>query len=95
MNNLLSETDIAAVHEILAEQLGIQHSQLGASAKLHEDLGSDSLDDAEIIMTVEERFDVTIPDDRAGSVRTVGDIQDLLAEMLAEKKLSNKFHNPG
>ena len=88
MNNPLSENDIAAVHEILVEQLGVQLNQLGASAKLHEDLGSDSLDDAEIVMTVEERFDLTIPDDRVGDVRTVGDLQDLLAEMLAEKKLA-------
>lgn len=86
--NNLSENGIAAVHEILVEQLRVGTAQLKEDAKLHEDLGSDSLADVEIFMAVEERFQVTVPDERTEAVRTVGDLQDLLAEMLAEKKLA-------
>ena len=85
MNNLLSENRTKAVLDILVEQLGVQASQLTPDARLEEDLGADSLDIAEIIMNVDERFDVCVPDEMAERVDTVGDLFEALAELLAKR----------
>ena len=82
MNNLLSETDTKAVLDILVEQLGVQKDQLTPEARLEEDLGADSLDKVEIIMSVAERFGISVPDELAERVSTVGDLFELLAELL-------------
>jgi acyl carrier protein len=79
---MLSEKDTKAVLAILVEQLGVRESQLTADARLQEDLGADSLDIVEIIMTVDERFGVSVPDEIAEKVSTVGDLLETLAELL-------------
>jgi acyl carrier protein len=86
MNNLLSDSDTKAVLNILIEQLGVQQSQLTADARLEEDLGADSLDKVEIIMSVDERFSVSVPDEIAERVSTVGDLCETLAELLAARE---------
>ena len=86
MNDLLSETDAKAVRDILVEQLGVRENQLTPDAKLEEDLGADSLDKVEIIMSVDERFSVSVPDEIAESVSTVGDLVDMLADLLQKRE---------
>jgi acyl carrier protein len=85
MNNLLSESDIKAVLAILVEQLGVEESQLTPEARLEEDLGADSLDKVEIIMTLDERFHVSVPDEIAERVSTVEDLYETLAELLRKR----------
>ncbi len=82
MNTLLSEKDTKAVLDILVEQLGVQRAQLTPDARLGEDLGADSLEDVEIIMALEERFNLSIPDEVSEKISTVGDIFETLAELL-------------
>jgi acyl carrier protein len=82
MNDLLSETDTKAVLDILVEQLGVQGSQLTPDARIEEDLGADSLDIMEITMAVEERFNLSIPDEMAERITSVGDLFEALAELL-------------
>jgi acyl carrier protein len=82
MNDLLSERDSKAVIEILARELGVPEPQLTQDANLQIDLGADSLTFVEVIMALEDRFNVTIPDGRSESVQTVGDVFELLAELL-------------
>ena len=82
MNNPLSEKDTTAVLDILIEQLGVQESQLTPDARLQEDLGADSLEVAEIIMALEERFNLAIPDKMIERISTVGDVFEALAELL-------------
>jgi acyl carrier protein len=82
MNHLLPEKDAKAVLEILTEELGVQQSQLTTDARLKEDLGADSLSLVEINMALEDRFNLSIPDERLERVQTVGDIFELLAELL-------------
>ena len=86
MNNLLSEKDTKAVLDILVAQLGVSEAQLTSDARLREDLGSDSLEDVEIVMALEERFKLTIPDEMTERISTVGDLFEALAELL-EKPL--------
>ena len=86
MNNLLSENDTKAVLDILVEQLGVQENQLTPDARIEEDLGADSLDKVEIIMSVDERFNVSVPDEIAERVSTVGDLVEALAELLEKRE---------
>lgn len=81
MNNTLSEADEKAVIDILVEQLDVKADQVIPDAKIQEDLCADSLDVMEIIMAVEERFDVSVPDEKAERVSTVGDLQEAIAEL--------------
>ncbi|MGJ8694805.1 MAG: acyl carrier protein [Verrucomicrobiaceae bacterium] len=62
------------VTEIIVEQLGVSADQVKPEAKLIEDLGADSLDAVELVMAVEEEFDIEVPDEDAEKLATVGDI---------------------
>jgi acyl carrier protein len=83
--NTLSESDTKAVVRILIEQLGIEESQVTPEARIVEDLNADSLDVMEILMAVEEQFKLSIPDDVSERVSTVGELIELLQEMLAQQ----------
>ena len=87
MNNILSERDTKAVLDILVEQLGVQEAQLTPEARLEEDLGADSLTLVEITMALEDRFDLSIPDEESGKVLTVGDLFEVLVELLRRPAL--------
>jgi acyl carrier protein len=85
MNDLLSEKDAKAVLEILAAELGVAEAQLTNDARLEDDLGADSLTLVQINMALEDRFNLSIPDDRLERVQTVGDVFELLAELLPRR----------
>jgi acyl carrier protein len=81
MNTILSDQDTKAVYGILTLQLGIAEDQITLEARIQEDLGADSLDVMEIIMSLEERFGVTIPDEVAERTSTVGELLEALADL--------------
>ncbi len=60
------------VRSIIAEQLGVEISRVTDDASFTTDLGADSLDLVELIMAFEEKFDISIPDDQAETITTVG-----------------------
>lgn len=62
------------VKEIMVEQLGVNPGQVTLDAKIVEDLGADSLDVVELIMSLEEEFGYEIPDQEAEKLQTVGDV---------------------
>jgi acyl carrier protein len=68
------------IQEIVADQLNIDPSRVVPSANFTEDLGADSLDVVELVMSVEERFDMEIEDIVAGKIATVQDVLDYLIE---------------
>ncbi|MFZ5779652.1 MAG: acyl carrier protein [Pseudomonadota bacterium] len=77
-------TDIAAeVRTILAYHLGIEATKLTDEAKLAEDLGADSLDLVEIVMSFEEQFGIDIPNHAATGLRTVGEAVRFIDARLA------------
>jgi acyl carrier protein len=86
-NNTLSEKDTKAVLNILIEQLGVQEAQLAPDARLMDDLGADSLTVVEITLALEERFNLSIPDEQWERVSTVRDLFELLAELLGGSAL--------
>ena len=61
------------VKAIIVEKLGVDESELVPSASFTNDLGADSLDTVELIMEFEKEFGVTIPEDQAEKISTVGD----------------------
>ena len=61
------------VKEIICEQLGVEEDDVTPNAKFIEDLGADSLDTVELVMALEEHFDIQIPDEDAEKIVTVGD----------------------
>ena len=61
------------VKEIVVEQLGVEEGEVSLEASFIDDLGADSLDIVELIMALEEEFDLEIPDKEAEKISTVGD----------------------
>ena len=61
------------VREIIVEQLGVEESQVTDGAKFVDDLGADSLDTVELVMALEEAFELEIPDEDAEKITSVGD----------------------
>lgn len=66
------------VREIIVEQLGCEPERVKPEASFIEDLGADSLDIVELVMAMEEEFDIEIPDEDAEKLKTVGDVQSYL-----------------
>ena len=61
------------VKAIIVDKLGIEESEVTEAAEFTKDLGADSLDTVELIMEFEKEFGITIPDDKAEGIATVGD----------------------
>jgi len=66
------------VRDIICEELGIEEDSIKLESNLTDDLGADSLDAIELIMAVEESFDVEIADSEATKIKCVSDIVDFL-----------------
>ena len=60
------------VRKIVAEQLGVNEADVKNESSFVNDLGADSLDTVELVMELEEEFDINIPDDAAEKIQTVG-----------------------
>lgn len=70
----MQKTDIMnRIREIVVEHLGVSADQVKPDAHFINDLGADSLGTVELIMSLEEAFDLDIPDEQAEQIRTVGD----------------------
>ena len=63
---------VEKVKDIIVEELGVEREKLTETASFMEDLGADSLDTVELVMELEEEFDINIPDDAAEKIQTVG-----------------------
>ena len=69
------------VKAIIVNQLGVEEKSVVAEAKFIEDLGADSLDIVELVMAMEEAFNIDIPDENAENIRTVGDAIDFVKKV--------------
>ena len=74
-------SDIAKrVKEIVAEQLGVDEALVVPEASFMDDLGADSLDTVELVMALEEEFDIEIPDEDAEKIQSVNDAIEYITE---------------
>lgn len=77
------DEQIQKIRGLVAEQLGLEAADLEASSSIQDDLGADSLDVVEVLMALEEMFDIEIPDAEAEKMRTLGDVEQFVLGRLA------------
>jgi acyl carrier protein len=75
-----TEEIMGKVKKIIAEQLGVDESEITNESHFIDDLGADSLDTVELVMALEEEFGIEIPDEDAEKIQTVGDVQKYIEE---------------
>lgn len=80
---MTAEEIFEKVKKIIVEQLGVAEASITMEASFIDDLGADSLDIVELIMALEEEFDIEIPDSDAEKVVTVGDVVDYIKDHVA------------
>ncbi|MCG2589494.1 MAG: acyl carrier protein [Bacteroidetes bacterium] len=76
----MSQDVEAKVKSIIVDKLGVDESEVVADANFTNDLGADSLDTVELIMEFEKEFDISIPDEDAENIATVGDAIEYIQE---------------
>lgn len=69
------------IKSIIVEQLGVAPEEVTRSSAFVEDLNADSLDVSELVMTIEDRYEVDIPVEQAELMRTVGDLIDFVVKL--------------
>jgi acyl carrier protein len=78
--------EVAALEErirgVVARQLGVERADVVPDASLYEDLGADSLELVELLMTLEDEFDIEVPEDVAETITTIADVERYLIEHL-------------
>ena len=75
----------AKVVEIVAEQMSVTKSEITHNTSFVNDLNADSLDTVELVMELEDEFDLTIPDEEAEKLKTVGEAIDYIKNKLTVK----------
>ncbi len=68
------------VKSIIADQLDVEEDKITQSSNIQDDLGADSLDIVDLVMSFEDEFDIEIPDDQVENNKTVGDIVKYIEE---------------
>lgn len=68
------------IKDIIVEQLGVDPEKVKPEASFIDDLGADSLDIVELVMAMEEEFDLEIPDEDAEKLKSVSDVQEYLSK---------------
>lgn len=79
----MSEDIFTRVRGIVAEQLSVEADQVKPDASFQNDLNADSLDVVEMVMALEEAFDIEIPDEAAEEIQTVQDAVDYISGKVA------------
>lgn len=66
------------VKKILSEQFSVEEDSITANTNIAEDLGADSLDVVDILMSIEDEFEIEVPDEEIENIRTVGELVDYI-----------------
>ena len=89
-----SDVDVQAIEkkviEIISEQMGVDKSEITRETSFINDLNADSLDTVELVMEFEDEFDMSIPDEEAEKIQTVGAAIDYIAKVAQTKKAEGK-----
>ena len=72
------------VKRIIVDQLDVEEDKVTEAASITDDLGADSLDVVDLVMSFEEEFDIEIPDDQVEKIKTVGDIVKFIEEKVED-----------
>ena len=82
------------INSIIVEKLGVEEDEVNETAMFMEDLGADSLDMVELIMEFEKTFEISISDETAESIKSVGDVYDCVEELKKAWQNGNSFFTP-
>lgn len=86
----MADVDIQAIEakviEIVSEQMGVEKGEISRETSFINDLNADSLDTVELVMEFEDEFDMSIPDEEAEKIQTVGAAIDYIAEIMKNKE---------
>ena len=78
------DSDLAdRIRTIVSEQFGVNIAEVTPDSNILDDLGADSLDVVELVMTLEDVFDIEVSDEAAESIRTIADVERYVAEHVA------------
>ncbi len=80
----VAETE-AKVMQIVSEQMSVDKNEISRNTSFVNDLNADSLDTVELVMELEDEFDLTIPDEEAEKIKTVGEAIDYVRKHLENK----------
>ena len=72
------------VKKIIVDQLDVEEDKVTEAASITDDLGADSLDVVDLVMSFEEEFDIEVPDDQVEKIKTVGDIVKFIEEKVED-----------
>ena len=82
----MADVDIQAkVIEIVSEQMGVDKGEIAPETSFINDLNADSLDTVELVMEFEDEFDMSIPDEEAEKIQTVGAAIDYITQIMKDK----------
>lgn len=76
--------DVEKVKEIIANQLGVDEEEITLDSSFVDDLNADSLDLVELLVALEEEYDISIPDEDISNLQTVGDVVDYIRNHIEE-----------
>ncbi len=76
----MAKVSLETVKKVIADQLGVEESQITPESHFIDDLGADSLDTVELVMALEEEYGIEIPDEDAEKIQTVGDVIKYIQE---------------
>ncbi len=86
----MADVDVQAIEakvvEIVSEQMGVDKGEITRETSFINDLNADSLDTVELVMEFEDEFDMSIPDEEAEKIQTVGAAIDYIAEIMKNKE---------
>ncbi len=79
----MSDAIVDRIRQLISDHLGVNRGDVISDANILDDLGADSLDVVELVMAIEETFDLEIPDEEVEALRTIGDVEKYVAERVA------------
>jgi acyl carrier protein len=82
----VSDSIEAKVTDIVSEQMGVDKAEISRETSFINDLNADSLDTVELVMEFEDEFDMSIPDEEAEKIQTVGAAIDYITKVAASKE---------
>ena len=82
----------SAVIKIVAEKMGVDEDDISSDTRFTEDLNADSLDTVELVMEIEDEFEIAIVDEVAGKLQTIGDVVELIVKRERSDRVQHEPH---
>jgi len=89
----VTESEIeSAVIKVVAEKMGVEEDGISSDTRFTEDLNADSLDTVELVMDIEDEFEIAIGDEVAGKLQTIGDVVEFIVKGESSDRMQHEPH---